>query len=50
MPYTPCEKKIYSSLLKQYGKKKGESVYHAMKNSGRIDKICKKAAQNKKKK
>lgn len=39
MPYTDKEKKLLASLIKQYGPKKGVSVYHAMLNSGKHDSI-----------
>jgi len=37
MPYTEKEKKLYNNLVKQYGKKKAEQIYHAMLNSGKYD-------------
>jgi len=39
MPYTAKEHKLYASLVKQYGAKKGKSVYHAMANTGKYGKI-----------
>ena len=30
-------KKIKKSMVKQYGKKKGEAVFYAMENSGKLD-------------
>ncbi|MEM2143954.1 MAG: hypothetical protein QW279_01215 [Candidatus Jordarchaeaceae archaeon] len=32
MPYSEKEKKLYRSLVEQYGEKKGEQIYHAMLN------------------
>lgn len=32
----PVVRSIMSNLKKQYGDKKGESVYYAMENSGKI--------------
>ena len=39
MPYTAKEKKLYKNLVKQYGAKKAKSVYHAMANSRKHEKI-----------
>lgn len=39
MPYTKKEKKLYRNLVKEYGKRKAERIYHAMLNSGKYDKI-----------
>ena len=39
MPYTQKEKKLYKSLVKEYGKKKADQIYHAMLNSHKHDKI-----------
>lgn len=39
MPYTQKEEKLYASLVKKYGAKKGIHVYHVMLNSGKYDKI-----------
>ena len=36
MPLTPKGKEIMSSMKKQYGSKKGKSVFYASKNSGKI--------------
>lgn len=35
MPDTPAEKKLYAALVKEYGAKKGDHVYHAMQNKGK---------------
>jgi hypothetical protein len=37
MPYTDKERKLLRGLIKQYGSKKGVSVYHAMLNSRKHD-------------
>ena len=39
MPYTQKERKLYRALVKQYGEKKAEQVYHAMLNSRRHEKV-----------
>lgn len=39
MPYTEKEKKLHAALVKKYGPKKAEQVYHAMLNSGKYGKI-----------
>jgi len=36
MPMTPKGSKIMSAMMKQYGAKKGESVFYASKNKGTI--------------
>jgi hypothetical protein len=36
MPLTPKGKKIMKSMKAQYGKKKGEQVFHATVNAGKI--------------
>lgn len=36
MPLTDKGKKIKKSMKKQYGKKKGERVFYASKNKGKI--------------
>ena len=36
MPLTKKGKKIMRSMKKQYGKKRGEEVYYATKNKGKI--------------
>ena len=36
MPLTKKGKKIRRSMQKEYGKKKGTSVFYASKNKGRI--------------
>ncbi len=41
MPLTPRGKKIMKSMKEQYGKKKGEKVFYAMENSGKLKKIKK---------
>ncbi len=36
MPLTKKGKKIMRSIKKQYGKKRGEQVFYATKNKGKI--------------
>ena len=40
-------KKIKKSMVKQYGKKKGEAVFYAMENSGKLKGVKKKNSRNK---
>ena len=47
MPLTEKGKKIKASIIKQYGKERGERVFYALLNKGKIEKVKKK---NKKKK
>jgi hypothetical protein len=42
MPLTPKGKKIMKSMKKTYGKKKGEQVFYASKNKGKIKNVDKK--------
>ena len=42
MPLTDKGKKIMKSMKKQYGKKKGEAVFYASKNKGKIKGVDKK--------
>jgi len=41
MPLNEKGKKIMTSMKKQYGKKKGEEVFYAMENSGKLKKVTK---------
>jgi len=41
MPLNKKGKKIKRAMVKQYGKKKGESVFYAMENSGKLKKVLK---------
>jgi hypothetical protein len=41
MPLTDKGKEIKNKMVKQYGKKKGESVFYAMENSGKLKKVVK---------
>ncbi len=41
MPLTPKGKKIQSAMKKEYGKKKGTSVFYASANKGRIKGVAK---------
>ena len=36
MPLTAKGKKIKKALSKEYGAKKGESIFYAMRNAGKI--------------
>lgn len=36
MPKTKKGKKVFAALKKEYGAKKGESVYYALVNSGKL--------------
>ena len=36
MPLTKKGKKVMSSMKKQYGKKKGEQVFYATRNKGKL--------------
>ena len=42
MPLTTKGKKIMKSMKKQYGKKRGETVFYASKNKGTIKGVEKK--------
>jgi hypothetical protein len=39
MPLNKKGKKIKKAMTKQYGKKKGEKVFYAMENSGKLKKL-----------
>jgi len=42
MPLTKKGKKIKKSMTASYGKKRGESVFYAMENSGKLKGVAKK--------
>ena len=42
MPLTPKGKKIKAAMEKEYGKKRGDSVFYASANKGRIKGVAKK--------
>ena len=42
MPLTAKGRKIKASMEKQYGKKKGRSVFYATENKGKIKGVAKK--------
>lgn len=42
MPLTTKGKKIKSAMQKEYGKKKGEKVFYATENKGKIKGVTKK--------
>jgi hypothetical protein len=46
MPLTEKGKKIMKSMKKSYGKKKGEQVFYASKNKGKINKVEKKSRKS----
>ena len=46
MPLTSKGKKIMKSMKKTYGKKKGEQVFYASKNKGKIKNVDKKRKKN----
>ena len=47
MPLNKKGKKIKKAMVKQYGKKKGNAVFYAMENSGKIKGVKKKTTSNK---
>ena len=47
MPLNKKGKKIKSSMTKRYGKKKGEAIFYAMENSGKIKGVKKKTTRTK---
>ena len=48
MPLNKKGKKIKKSMVKQYGKKKGEaSLFYAMENSGKLKGVKKKTSRSK---
>ena len=47
MPLNKKGKKIKKSMVKQYGKKKGEAVFYAMENSGKLKSVKKKNTRGK---
>ena len=42
MPLNEKGRKVMNAMMKQYGTKKGKSVFHAMENSGKLKGIKKK--------
>tara|TARA_E500000318_G_scaffold96947_1_gene97532 strand:- start:67 stop:210 length:144 start_codon:yes stop_codon:yes gene_type:complete len=46
MPLNKKGKKIMKSMKKEYGKKKGEQVFYASKNKGKINKVEKRSRKN----
>ena len=49
MPLTAKGKKIYASMTKEYGDKKGRAIFYASKNKGTIKGVEKKTKKRKKK-
>ena len=47
MPLNKKSKKIKTSMKKRYGKKKGEAIFYAMENSGKLKNVKKKTTRNK---
>lgn len=47
MPKTPKGRKIMKAMKKEYGGKKGESVFYASKNAGRIKGVDKRRKKGK---
>ena len=47
MPLNTKGKKIKTSMTKKYGKKKGEAIFYAMENSGKLKGVKKKTTRNK---
>ena len=41
MPLNKKGKKIKKSMVKQYGKKKGQAIFYAMENSGKFQNVKK---------
>ena len=48
MPLTKKGKKIKKSMTESYGKKRGESVFYAMENSGKLKGVAKKKKRTRK--
>jgi len=44
MPLSEKEKRILKSMKKQYGTKKGKSVFYAMERSGKLKSVKKKTS------
>ena len=42
MPLTNKGEKIKKAMMKQYGKKKGEKIFYATENKGKIKGVAKK--------
>ena len=49
MPLNKKGKKIKTSMTKRYGKKKGEAIFYAMENSGKLKGVKKKVPEINKK-
>ena len=45
MPLNPKGQKIKKEMEKQYGKKKGQSVFYAMEKSGKLKDVKKKTSR-----
>ena len=47
MPLNKKGKKIKTSMTKRYGKKKGQAIFYAMENSGKLKGVKKKTSRSK---
>ena len=47
MPLNKKGKKSKTSMTKRYGKKKGEAIFYAMENSGKLKGVKSKTSRNK---
>jgi len=45
MPLNPKGQKIKQAMQKQYGKKKGQSVFYAMEKTGKLKNVKKKTSR-----
>lgn len=48
MPLTKKGRTVKNAMVKEYGSKKGESVFYAMENSGKLKGVKKSSKQGKK--
>lgn len=46
MPLTAKGKKIMKEMIDQYGRDKGESMFYAMENSGKLKGVAKRKKRN----
>lgn len=46
MPLTPKGKKVMAAMTKEYGAKKGKSVFYAMENAGKLKGVEKRKNQS----
>jgi len=45
MPLNKKEKRVLTTMKKQYGTKKGKSVFYAMENSGKLKRVKNKTSR-----